>query len=151
GSSGTPKRRNGVAWRSCSVAILGYDTHGSSAASFGAARMDCTKFTLASAATLTELHGWFNPNGVAPNVRCNIYKDVDALSTPRPNATLVAYTNSTALGTGTSDIHVQQTGFSIALAAGAYWIGFRSDVAGGFARGDTGGFYNGGDGYADPP
>jgi hypothetical protein len=114
------------------MAILGYDTKGASASAFGTNLMFASKWTLASSATLTELHGWFGGNST--NVIVAIWAD----SAGAPS-TRLAYTSPLAL-TG-SDIDLNQTGFSVSLAAGDYWIGCVSQDAGssGVVYRDTGG------------
>ena len=69
------------------MAILGNSTAGSSYVSGAAAgRMLCSKFTLASAGTLNELHGWLAFGTAGNTIRIVIYKDVDGLATPRPSS-----------------------------------------------------------------
>jgi hypothetical protein len=116
------------------VAILGnggLTTKGDSSIGLAAGRTFVTPATLASGSTLTELHGWFN--GTGTNVRIVIYADTGSL----PGA-LVAYTNPLAL-TGAGDVELSQTGMSVVLAAGTYWLGFVSEGAG---TGSTNFFYN---------
>lgn len=122
------------------MAILGNNVKGSSTNSgLNTGRMYASKFTLASAATLNELHGWFGNGGSASTVQIVIYAD----SAGSPGAR-VAYTSLYTL-TG-SDIEIAQTGFSVALAAGDYWIGFRCESPAGSGNcwtTDTGGTHKG--------
>jgi hypothetical protein len=97
-------------------AILGYNIKGASLTTSNPGRKYVTKATLAAAATLTELHGWFK-GASGENIIILIYAD----SAGAPGAR-VAYTAPFAL-TG-SDQHLQQTGFSVSLPAGTYWIGW---------------------------
>jgi hypothetical protein len=108
------------------MAILGYNSKGSTSAGLTTGAWGASKFTLASPATLTELHGWFG--GSATNIILFIYSDVAGTPTNR-----LAYTSPIALTGG--DAERSQTGFSVALTAGDYWIGFTSQGAG------TGGVY----------
>ena len=103
------------------MAILGYNTKGAGAAALGTGFKNSSKFTLATPQTMTELHGWFG--GGSANVILFIYSDVAGVPTTR-----LAYTSPLAL-TGV-DVDLSQSGFSLSLAAGDYWIGFVSDVAG---------------------
>lgn len=130
---------------------LGYDVQGASFDSMGSGRMLCSRFTLATAGTLSELHGWFHDGGGASTIRLVIYRHVSGGS-PIPTATLVTYSNLILISGGAS-VHLSQAGFNVALAAGDYWIGARSDVAGGLYRGTiTGGGNLGIDsGASDPP
>jgi len=106
------------------MAILGYNVHdtGWDQTGFDVGRMYVTKFTQSTAAVMTELHAWVFPgSGSAGTFRLVIYADNGS---GFPGAR-VAYTN--VLSTGTSgDIEVSQTGFSVSLAAGDYWLGFNS-------------------------
>ena len=86
--------------------------------------MTASRFTLASAALLTELHGWFDFGtvGTGDTIRIVIYKHVSG--TDPTNATLVAYTDLLhTTGSGTP-FELSQAGFGVSLAAGDYWIGF---------------------------
>ena len=103
------------------MAILGNNVKGPSSAGFAAGRMYVAKYTLASASTMSELHGWFSGSGTT--VRIVIYAD----SAGSPGA-LLAYTNALSL-TG-ADVDLSQTGFSVSLPAGDYWIGWRSAASG---------------------
>lgn len=122
--------------------ILGYDTKGSAnASSFSDNRMYVSKFTLASSGTMTELHGWFNASGgfVGNQVKLVIYAD----SAGSPGARKA---NTSAISLPNGDTHAQQTGFSVALAAGDYWIGWVNPVGPitGFSYGEnTGGTHKG--------
>src|SRR5262245_113646 len=72
--------------------VLGYDTKGT-ATSFSLAfgRMLVSKFTLASAKTLNELHGWFGQSGTTSAiVRVVVYDDDGGSGLP---GTRLAYTN----------------------------------------------------------
>jgi hypothetical protein len=101
--------------------VLGYNTKGSATNGHDIGRMYVSKFTLASALTLNELHGWFGSGSSGDRVRIVLYAD----SAGSPAARL-AYTNQFAL-TG-SDIELVQTGFSVALPAADYWLGFQVAV-----------------------
>ena len=103
------------------MAILGYNSKGASAAGFATGAKVSSKFNLAAPATMTELHGWFGGSGT--NVILFIYSD----SAGVPN-TRLAYTSPLAL-TGV-DVDLSQSGFSVALAAGDYWIGWVSQGTG---------------------
>lgn len=130
------------------MAILGYSTKGTSTNSgVSTGRCYMSKFTLASAQTLQELHGWFSA-GAGSTVRIVIYADSSGLPGAR-----VAYTASLAL-TGV-DANLSETGFSVSLPAGDYWIGFYviSQAGGGWCWcEDTGGTHQGiPSGVANPP
>ena len=119
------------------MAVLGYNTKGATNIGFAAGEKLSSPFVLASPQTLTELHGWFGGSGA--NVILHIYTDTAGSPDAR-----VAYTSPLAL-TGV-DVELSQTGFSVALAAGTYWIGFTSDAAGTVGkvfRDATGGSYKG--------
>lgn len=134
--------------------ILGNDVKtGSSAIGMVAGRSNMTVFTLASAGTLNELHGWFACSGSAVgNVRVVIYAD----SSGSPGARK-AYTSSYNLPIAGGDVHVSETGFSVALAAGNYWVGWISDPATGagsaYAINGVGSYKgaNSGVSYSPPP
>ena len=133
------------------MAILGYNTAGANCDGMSTGRLLCSKATLAADASLNELHGYFNDGGSpVSTVRLVIYKGITLGNIS--GATLVAYSNPILLNGGATT-HAQQAGFSVPLPAGEYWIGARSDVAGGFWRGTTGsGSYSGVDtGASDPP
>ena len=101
------------------MAILGYDTQGSAGIGAANARLLLSSFSLATAGTLQELHGWFGPAGaINAQFRVAIYDDDGASGEP---GTRLAYTN---VFTYSGDTHVSQTGFSVALAAGNYWVGY---------------------------
>jgi hypothetical protein len=104
------------------MAILGYTTSG--AASLGAAvgRKIASKHTLASAQTLTELHAWFNGGAFTSNT---LVIHIHADSSGSPGAR-VAYTSGIPFSNGTGGsvtVELSQTGFSVPLAAGDYWLG----------------------------
>jgi hypothetical protein len=128
------------------VAILGFNTKGPNGTSFAAGMMMTSKWTLATAGTLQELHGWFAGSGTT----CRIVIYANTAGAP---STRVAYTAPLSL-TGV-DVELSETGFSVPLAAGVYWIGFRSAAAGssGQAYMDISGDTHAGvvSGAADPP
>lgn len=95
--------------------ILGYNTRGASILGTNAGRKYATKFTLASPGTLTELHGWF----IGPGDNMIIYVYADSAGSPGAR---VAYTAPFAL-TGAANEFIQ-TGFSVALPAADYWVGW---------------------------
>src|SRR4051794_15746401 len=139
------------------TSVLGYDTMGASASSMAAGRMLASKFTLATAGVLNELHGWFN-QGAGETVRLVIYKSdanisgVVGAGNVKPG-TRVAYTSPLSIG-GTTPIHAPESGFNIALPAGDYWIGVRSSGTVGQTRGTNlgvGGFNGINSGTPDPP
>ena|GEM_PF-4534719 len=101
--------------------ILGYNTKGASNIGTSGGRKYVSKFTLASASTLTELHGWFT--GTGATIQLVIYADSGGL----PGARLAFTSPLTPTG---ADIELSQTGLSVALAAGTYWIGWASQNAG---------------------
>lgn len=103
------------------MAVLGYNTKGVATIGFAAGLKISSPFVLATPQTLTELHGWFGGSGT--NVILHVYTDTAG----SPDA-LVAYTSPLAL-TGV-DVELVQTGLSVALAAGTYWIGFTSQATG---------------------
>jgi|SRR3954447_9711936 hypothetical protein len=130
------------------MATLGNSNSGANNVGGGVGRMVASRFTLASAATLNELRGWFAFGTAGDTVRVVIYKHVSG-TTP-DNATLVAYTNPLTLtGSGTA-YTLAQTGFSVALAAADYWIGARFNTSGN-TKGDTGSGRGITTGVADPP
>jgi hypothetical protein len=117
--------------------VLGYSSNGSSQGGIADGGMFSSKFTLASAGTLTELHAWVDGGGGAGyNVIIHIYADSAGVPGARK-----AYTSPLATGGGTG-VHLSQTGFSVALAAGNYWLGIGCSgyaSAGGFKHETTGG------------
>lgn len=132
------------------MAILGYDTLGSipnvSGGTLG--RMYVSKFTLATPGTLKELHGWFLIQAAGQRVRVVAYAGDGASGSP---GTRLAYTGDLAIPGGSGTVHVSEAGFSVALVAADYWIGWicgsnpGTDMAacgeepGGIHRGITGG------------
>lgn len=134
------------------MAILGNNLGSNIADGMATGKMQVSRFTLATASTLTELHGIFDDFGGASAVRIVIYKHASG-TTPDPGATRVAYTNSLPI-VGSGSIEVSQSGFSVPLAAGDYWIGARSNVSGCAYRGAHTGLdaHSGWDsGAPDPP
>jgi len=104
--------------------VLGYSTRGSISTGMGAGYMHVASYTLAGAGTLTELHGWFvGATGAA--IRVVIYDDDGSSALP---GTRLAYTNSFALP-ASGDYHAAETGLSVPLTAGNYWVGFISQAA----------------------
>jgi hypothetical protein len=138
--------------RTAAAAVLGYDVKDSGdTSSMGAGRIYVSKYTLAAPATLTELHAWFgSPGAVNAQSRIVIYAADGGSGNP---GTRLAYTN---ILTWSDDAHVSQAGFSVALAAADYWIGF-AGISLGSAGGSqvyagTGGTHVGVTaGAADPP
>ncbi len=128
--------------------ILGNNVKGSAISTVFATRMYVSQFTLASAKTLNELHGWFlgTWNGT---IRLVIYAD----SADAPAARL-AYTSALAYN-GSADVELVETGFSVSLAAGNYWIGWECPTltsGSPSSAGSATGTYNGKTtGAADPP
>jgi PKD domain-containing protein len=109
------------------VAILGNNIKSTSGASGSAAgRMQTSIFTLAAAGTLTELHGLLsNGNVTSDSVRLVIYAD----SAGSPGSR-VAYTSPLTIP-ASSDVEVSEAGFSVPLAAGNYWLGYKAMATGG--------------------
>jgi hypothetical protein len=104
------------------LTVLGFNTKGGTAAGLNSAGMlHVSQFALASPGTLKELHGFFKGDTPSTSVRVVIYKDDGAGGLP---GTRLAYTASTALPATLTDLEVAETGFSVALTAGNYWIGF---------------------------
>lgn len=102
--------------------VLGYSTKGASTAGIASNRIQVSQFTLASAGTLNELHGWFVGGASAVHVRVVIYAADGGGGLP---GTRLAYTADTTLP-ATVDTHLTETGFSVALAAANYWLGWVS-------------------------
>ena len=130
------------------MAILGNNSAaGTSPQTLAGGRMILSKFTLASALTLTELHGWFTGASGGRTIILCIYAD----SSGAPGARL-AYTSALTL-TGSTDIELSETGFSVSLAAGSYWIGWRSSTGSGGAAlyHSTGNYAMKNCGASDPP
>lgn len=130
--------------------VLGYNVKGASqVSSLSTGRLYVSKFTLASPGTLTELHGWFLGNGTT-QVRIVVYDDDAGGALP---GTRMAYTS--AYTPPASDTEVAETGLSVALAAGDWWVGFVSSATGGFCYGvDPGGTHQGigsGAAFTPPP
>ena len=105
------------------MAILGYNTRGAAQTAFATGRRTLCKHTLASAGTLTELHGWFIGSGT--NVILVIYADNAGVPGAR-----VAYTSPLAVTNAGAFFELSQTGFSVSLPAGDYWIGWVSQGVG---------------------
>jgi hypothetical protein len=105
------------------MAILGFNTKGTTTDAFAAGKMYVSKWNLASAATVSELHGWFGGSGTT--VRLVIYNDAGVGGDPGAR---LGYTSLLSL-TG-SDVELSETGLSISLAAGNYYIGWKSTAAG---------------------
>ena len=117
------------------MAILGNNVKGPASNSFFEGRIYVAKYTLASASTMSELHGWFGGGTGQP--RIVIYAD----SGGAPGARL-AYTNQ--LPCTSPDVELSQTGFSVSLPAGSYWIGWHFSGSGsGNAYTDTDGEHQG--------
>jgi hypothetical protein len=115
--------------------VLGYSTKGTVSAAFsGAGGMWVVKNTLASPGTLIELHGWFG--GAAGNaVRIVVYDDDATGALP---GTRLAYSSSLALPSS-GDVDLFESGLSVPLAAGDYWVGYICQAtAGSFYRDATG-------------
>lgn len=130
------------------MAILGYNTKdNSNNAGFDVGRMYVSKFTLATLQTMTELHGWFRGGSATATVRIVIYADTSGAP-----GTLLGYTSGLTLPV-TVDTELLETGFSVSLSAGDYWIGFRtSGTPSAAASAGTGGTHQGKlTGAADPP
>jgi hypothetical protein len=119
------------------MAILGNNVKGT-VQNGGVANLKVSSpFVLASAQTMTELHGWFTSGSSSDHIILHIYTDTAG----SPDA-LVAYTSPLAL-TG-SDVELSQSGFSVPLAAGTYWIGWSFEhSAGSYFREGAGGSYKG--------
>lgn len=138
------------------MAILGYDTAGAGAGSgISNGAIELTKFTLASAATMTELHCYaYGGTGVSASndFRLVIYADSSGVPGAR-----VAY--SAVLSpptTGTASMRdISETGFSVSLPAGDYWLGRHGiqnwDSFCTMAGEDTGAIDKRGTGKSDPP
>lgn len=106
--------------------VLGYSTKGASTTAAAAGRMLVSSFALASAGTLTELHCWVSPGGSPGELRVVLYDDDGGSGLP---GTRLAYSNGLTIPTSVST-EVSQSGFSVALAAGTYWVGFLADSSG---------------------
>jgi PKD repeat protein len=117
------------------MAILGNNVQGGGTFSAAAGRKASTKFTLASAQTLQELHAWVYPGsagGGGNTYTIHIYAD----SSGSPGAR-VAYTSSIVQAGGPAVVEISQSGFSTALAAGDYWLGVSFTNAQGDVREDA--------------
>lgn len=112
--------------------VLGYNAQGANARGFAAGRLQVTKWTLASAGTLTELHAWFRGTSGSPQVRIVIYADSSGV----PGARLAYTAPFTLPNTGVA-AEFSETGLSVSLAAGDYWIGYISAGTVGSAFFDT--------------
>jgi hypothetical protein len=104
------------------MAVLGNSVKGGSSAFGAAGRKFVAKFAMPGAGTLTELHGWFAQLSNVCHLTLVVYRD----SAGAPGSR-VAYT-SPLTGPGTADTELQQTGFSVALTAGDYWLGWVDDA-----------------------
>ncbi len=100
--------------------VLGNNTIQASGTTGSSGRMYVSSYTLASSGTLTELHGYFRNSGGGSNAKVVLYADSAGL----PGAKK-AVTSSVAITTDPQEII--QTGFSVALTAGTYWVGFIVD------------------------
>jgi hypothetical protein len=136
------------------VATLGYPVHDTSwdQTTIASGLMYASKYTLASAATMTELHAWtLNNGGAAGTLRVVIYADNGSGS---PGAR-IAYTSVLSTATGAADIEVQEAGFNVALPAADYWIGFLGVTGSGTSAAvyaGNGGTYKGiASGVPNPP
>lgn len=106
--------------------ILGYNVKGGGTSGLPSGRMEVSKFTLATAGTLTELHCWYAGSGSpAAQVRIVVYDDDGSGGLP---GTRLGYTNILTLDVS-SDRELSETGLSLALAAGDYWLGTVSNSA----------------------
>ena len=106
-------------------AILGNSVDHSSGFSDGAGGKFSYKFNLPAAGTLTELHAWVNAYTPGNSYVIHVYAD----SGGEPGAPLV-YTSAIVVPPGgTTDVEISQAGFSVALAAGDYWIGVTSQAS----------------------
>lgn len=100
--------------------ILGNNTAGgASGTASNAGRMYVSKFTLATGGTLTELHGNFFQTTGTPQVQIVLYSD----SAGSPNSRL-AFTSPITVTNGTPAIEYSQSGFSVSLSSGTYWVGW---------------------------
>lgn len=113
------------------MAILGNDSDHASSLGDAAGRKASTKFTLATAQVLQELHAWVDPNG-SNNYVIHIYTD----SAGEP-AARVAYTSSINANT-VVPVEISQSGFTESLPAGDYWLGLTIQSATNVVRAGTG-------------
>lgn len=119
GTLAASRRRAGAA-----PAVLGYNTKDTSGtSSLTAGRLYVSKFTLASARTMTELHAWMG-FGSGGQCRVVIYAADGASGNP---GTRLAYTGLKTVASG--DVEIFETGFAVALAAADYWLGVSSVVS----------------------
>jgi hypothetical protein len=130
------------------MAILGNNVSGTKNEGGAAGRMLYSKFTLASAASLQELHAWIAFGTAGSTIRVVIYKHLSGSNSV--GSTLVAYTNPIAVSGSSTPADLSQTGFSVPLPAGDYWIGVRINVDA-FVRGATGLYEGINSGASDPP
>jgi hypothetical protein len=103
--------------------ILGYNGAEAASFSFVAGRKISNKVTLASSGVLTELHARASGQ-VSPPQRIIIHVYADNAGAPGAR---VAYTSPLTIATGDFVLR-SQTGFSVPLAAGDYWIGVTSEI-----------------------
>lgn len=116
--------------------VLGYSTKGASIVSGpDTGRMYVSSFTLASPGTLAELHGWVAGGNAVGGVNYKVVLYADSSGTP---GSRLAFTSSYNAPQST-DLHLQETGFSTSLSAGTYWVGWISSSAssGGGCWGET--------------
>jgi len=138
------------------MAILGNNTAGGSYVSGGSpGRIVVSRFTLAAAGTLNELHGWVAFGTAGNTLRIVIYKaDADVFGTVGAGTTSpgtrVAYTNPLTITGSSTDYDLNQTGLSVPLPAGDYFLGIRFNTDG-FVKGSSGTYTGIGSGSADPP
>jgi hypothetical protein len=118
------------------MAILGNNSMTNTGGGFSGAvgRKVASKFTLATAQTLQELHAFFYTGTGSHVIVLHIYAD----SSGSPGA-LVANSSQITVPDIGDFADVSQTGFSVPLAAGDYWLGMTFSSAKGNIAGDLGG------------
>lgn len=107
--------------------ILGRNSLGDTVVGVNPNRLFVTKFTLASAGTITELHGFFRTSGSGNfNIKVVVY--ADNAGSPIGGALIAA--SSSSLVNNSSYVDYSKTGLSVSIAAGTYWVGSVGDGTG---------------------
>lgn len=116
------------------MSILGYDTQGSGVVtSFDAGRKYGTKFTLTEDGIITELHCWINRTASGNSATLSVYSDTAGSPDAREIFTALISWDGSAPGA----FEISETGLSVALLAGDYWLTWASTNAAGGVWGET--------------